>query len=58
MKRKINSISTFKIIKDLPLEVKFGEVENWVNQHRLDAVKERMWLPYFLARWWEKLGEN
>jgi len=58
MRRKINSNSTFKVIKNLPLEVPFERVENWIHQHQLDVIKERKLLPYFLAKWLYRRSEN
>ncbi len=51
-----NSVSkTFQIIKKLPLEVSFGQVEMWIHQYNL---KEEKKLIANVKTWFTSFSKN
>lgn len=58
MKKSINITKTFQQIHQLPLEVSFEQVEQWVLEQPLKKEKRTAWNFDFWTRFFAKWTEN
>jgi len=50
MKREIDIKATCSILQDLPLEISFEQVEQWVKNAPNNTIIANRWLPYWLVK--------
>lgn len=58
MKQPLNIKNTFQHIRQLPLEVSFEQVEQWVLQEPMIETQRRTWSFDFWTRLFSKWTEN
>jgi len=55
MKRKIPLNSTFQEIRQLPIDIPFSKVEEWVTQY---TFPKESWTKRLLLKYWFKNNSN
>lgn len=58
MKRRISTPKTFRQLRQLPLEVSFEQVQQWVQQYPLVDPPNNHWIPLLLQKLWQSRSEN
>lgn len=56
--KKSNLHNTFQHIRQLPLEVSFAQVEQWVKQQPVVDIKNRHWMTSLVAKLMGKWSDN
>lgn len=58
MNQDLNMTKTFQAIRQLPLEVSFEQVQQWVQQEPLIELRSRHWTIDFWTLLFSKWTEN
>ena len=54
MKRKIPYQNTLQLLRELPLEVSFSQVEEWVKNYQPSPTQQHTWIPFFIIKWFSR----